>query len=336
MNLRMGMAFSIVKSLSLSCIISYECHVPHSSPSIPRTKHLRLPTPVHGPAAISLALLECDHRPPLCLVDRIDISTRFDAHSTPGTACRQAIHLGHVDEFASVELESGLSAECLEVDLGVGVVQADKLVQRFGTAVKLDAGWVVVDDEAVVGLGSFGAEGELFVCVKLRVRLDGTCGDGVVVDDLVKVAGQRHLGAFDRRTAGDVKVAVHEVSAGCAEASNSSIHVPVVGNRDHGLLDLIADQFDLVLNFQAGFLYAVDLLDRWHIPEPQLDSAREALLAVLAQVLEHDTLLSIPVDRCRALEVLLSPSNSTTVQCVRSVVDCQVIALSVEAVDLGA
>jgi hypothetical protein len=41
----------------------------------------------------------------------------------------------------------------------------------------------------MVGLGSLGAECELFVCVELRVRLDSTCGDGVVVDNLVEVAG---------------------------------------------------------------------------------------------------------------------------------------------------
>jgi hypothetical protein len=72
---------------------------------------------------------------------------------------------------------------------------------------ELDAARVVVDDEAVVRLGGFGAECELLVGVELGIGLDCACGDGVVVDDLVEVAGQGHLSAFDRRAAGDVEVA---------------------------------------------------------------------------------------------------------------------------------
>ena len=110
----------------------------------------------------------------------------------------------------------------------------------------------------------------------------------------------------------------------------------MVGDRDHGLLDLIADQLNLILDLQTSLLHTVDLLNRRHIPEPQLNGTREALLAVLAQILEHDAFLSISVHWCRSLEVLLSPSSSTTVQCVATLVCCEVIALAIEIVDLGA
>ena len=98
------------------------------------------------------------------------------------------------------------------MDLGVGVVEADELVEGLRAGVDLDAARIVVDDEAVVRLGGFGAQGELFVGVELGVGLDGACGDGVVVDDLVEVAGKSDAGAFDRRAAGDVEVAESNVS----------------------------------------------------------------------------------------------------------------------------
>jgi len=175
--------------------------------------HLRLPATVHSPAAKLLALLEGDHGPPLLLVDRIDVPAGLNAHATPGAPGRQAIHLRNVDLLASVELECGLGAECLEVDLGVGVVQTDELVQRLRARVDFDAGWIVVDDEAVVRRWGHGTESELLVCVELGVRLDGTRRDVFGVDDLVKVAGEGDTGALDRRTARDVEVAYRESSA---------------------------------------------------------------------------------------------------------------------------
>ena len=190
-----------------------ELYVIHPKSSIVRskiqgaTKDLRLPAPVDSLAAISLPLLQRNHRPPLLLVDRVDISAGLDAHAAPGAPGRQAIHLRHVDEGTCVELECGLGAEGLEVDLGVGVVEGDELVEGLRACVQLDAARVVVDDEAVVRLGGFGAQGELFVGVEFGVRFDGACGDGVVVDDLVQVAGEGHLSALDCRAARDVEVA---------------------------------------------------------------------------------------------------------------------------------
>jgi hypothetical protein len=174
---------------------------------IQATRYLRLPATVNGSAAKLLTLLERDHGPPFLLVDCIDVPACLNAHAASGSSSRQAIHLRDVDEFACVELECRLGTECLEVNLSVGVVQADKLVKRLGARIELDTGWIVVDNEAVVGLGGFSTEGKLFVCVELRVGLDGSCGDSAVVDDLVEVAGQRHAGALDRRTTRDVEVA---------------------------------------------------------------------------------------------------------------------------------
>jgi hypothetical protein len=194
--------------ISCSSVVYSELYVIHPKSSLvhPITTS-SLPAPVDSLAAVSLTLLQRNHRPPLLLVDRVDISAGLDAHAAPGAPGRQAVHLRHVDERTRVELERGLGAEGLEVDLGVGVVEADELVEGLRAGVQLDAARVVVDDEAVVRLGGFGAQGELFVGVEFGVGFDGTCGDGVVVDDLVEVAGESHACAFDRRAAGDVEVA---------------------------------------------------------------------------------------------------------------------------------
>lgn len=114
------------------------------------------------------------------------------------------------------------------------------------------------------------------------------------------------------------------------------VFLPVVCEGNNSLLDLITDKLDFILDLQARLLNAVDSLDRRHIPQPHLHGTREALLAVLAQVLEQNALLAIPVDRRRALEILLSPAHSAAVQSVRAVVDGQVVALAVEVVDLAA
>lgn len=90
------------------------------------------------------------------------------------------------------------------------MVKADKLVERLGARVELNAGWVVVDNEAVVGRWGHSAEGELFIGVEFGVRLNGTGRDVFVIDDLVQVARESHTGALDRGTARNVEVAYHE------------------------------------------------------------------------------------------------------------------------------
>jgi hypothetical protein len=110
----------------------------------------------------------------------------------------------------------------------------------------------------------------------------------------------------------------------------------VVSQSDDGLLDLVADQLGLILDLQACLLHTIDRLDGRHVPKPHFNGSREALLAVLAEVLEHDALLAIPVHGRRALEVLLSPSHRAAVKGVGAVVHCQVVALAIEAVDLCA
>ena len=126
------------------------------------------------------------------------------------------------------------------------------------------------------------------------------------------------------------------MSVGHSGTESTSKNTPVVCQGDHGLLDLVTDQLDLIFDLQARLLHTINLLDGRNVPKPHLDCSREALLAVLAEVLEHDALLSIPVDGRRALEVLLAPSHCAAVEGVGPVVHCQVVALAIEAVDLGA
>lgn len=166
----------------------------------------RLPATVHSPATVGLALLEEHHTPPLLLVDGVDIPARLNAHAASGASGRRAIHFRDVDELARVELEGGLGAQRLEVKLRVGVVEADELVERLRARVDGHAGRVWVDDEAVVGFGGFGAQGEFFVRVEFGVGFDGACGDGVIVYDLVEVCRDGGARAFDCWAARDVEV----------------------------------------------------------------------------------------------------------------------------------
>lgn len=59
----------------------------------------------------------------------------------------------------------------------------------------------------MVRLGSLCAEGELFVRFELRVWLNCTSRDGIIVHDLVKIGVQSRFRTFDGRPPGDVEIA---------------------------------------------------------------------------------------------------------------------------------
>ena len=87
----------------------------------------------------------------------------------------------------------------------------------------------------------------------------------------------------------------------------------MVRDRDSSLLDLIAYELDLVLHLQLVCLFAFMLDLACEVPDTKLDCSWETLLSILAQVLEKDSLLAIPVRWVRSVESSLPPSLWTTV-----------------------
>jgi hypothetical protein len=143
------------------------------------------PSSVDCTAAPSLTFLQDDHMLPAIIIDRIDISTGLNAHSTPRTSSRKTVHLGHADEFASVKLKSGFRAQCLEMHFGTWVVEGAELLHFRATGVQWHGRWIGVHDEAVVYIWLLRAKCELLVGFNAWVWLDSACWDGSIVYDLV-------------------------------------------------------------------------------------------------------------------------------------------------------
>lgn len=87
-----------------------------------------------------------------------------------------------ISEFAGVELECWFRAGNLKVDIGEGVGECREVVRGKGARVEWDAGWICVDDEAVVDVWFLGPQGEGFVRDNVWVRGDCTRGDAGLVD----------------------------------------------------------------------------------------------------------------------------------------------------------
>ena len=158
---------------------------------------LLLPRAVHDAAAVRLALLQQHLALPLVPVARVAPPTGFDAEAAAGTARGHAGHLGHVDVLARVELERGLGAEDLEVDLGLGVLGANELGQRRSAGVNGDVVGRLVDDEAVVDIRLLRAQGKRLVALQLAERRRAAGRDATVIDGQVAVRGEGDNGALD-------------------------------------------------------------------------------------------------------------------------------------------
>jgi len=112
-------------------------------------------------------------------------------------------------------------------------------------------------------------------------------------------------------------------------------NIPVVCDVDDSLLDFVTHKLNLVLPIQGYTIHAaLRLADS--VVNLSLDRSREPSIAVLANVLEHDLLPSVPVHRCRSIPSGLSPPVAATVQVVlASLVGLELVGLAIEAVDLG-
>lgn len=109
----------------------------------------------------------------------------------------------------------------------------------------------------------------------------------------------------------------------------------MVCDVDNSLLNFITHKLNLVLPVQV---HTLDTLLRLgdSVVNLSLDRSREPSIAILASVLEHDLLPSIPIHRRRSLPCSLSPSVAATVEIVlASLVGLEFVGLAIETVDLG-
>lgn len=160
-----------------------------------------------------MSLLQNNLIPPLRHIHRIHIPARLHTESAPRASRRDldtpilSFDLRDIDELPRVELERGLRAQDVEVDLGVWVVCGDELRERRGARVEGHGGLGGVGDEAVVDLGLSGAEREGLIrgyaCEGGSLRGGG---DSTVVEEEVGVGGEGDFGAGDGREAREVEV----------------------------------------------------------------------------------------------------------------------------------
>lgn len=105
----------------------------------------------------------------------------------------------------------------------------------------------------------------------------------------------------------------------------------MVGNVDRRLLALIAHKLDLVLGRQHRLgTVRPDIVLAGDIPDADLDGARIALLAVLAEVLEEQGVPAPALDGVGPVEDALPPAVDAAVQRVGAVVLRQRVVLAVE------
>lgn len=76
-----------------------------------------LPRSINDPATKFLPPLQNNHRSPLIVIDRVDVSRRLDAHARSCTASGYIAKLRNIYILSSIELERGLCAVHFEMNL---------------------------------------------------------------------------------------------------------------------------------------------------------------------------------------------------------------------------
>ena len=150
---------------------------------------------------------------PLIVVDRVDVSTRFDTQTTPRSPSRLSIHGRDIDEPPRIELEGWFGTERFEMNSSVGMRELDEFRHGFFPSVEWDRGSVGVHDETVVGIRVFCAQDELFVHGNAWVGLYLTCWNASVVGHEMQIGMYDRFRSFDGGTVGDIEVAATLVSA---------------------------------------------------------------------------------------------------------------------------
>lgn len=162
---------------------------------------------MNGPRSPELPTFQQHLAPPLRHIDGIDITRRFDTKPSP-RASRRSIFCGRsIDVFARVELERGLGAENVQMQLRARVRGADQRAQRPLARVERDVGRVRVDDETVVDVRVRGAQHKGLAGFDAREVFNCAQGNVGLVDWEMFGCVQCHMGAFDGRPVGDVEVA---------------------------------------------------------------------------------------------------------------------------------
>lgn len=235
------------------------------------------------------------------------------------------LNLGDVDTAAIVDLEGRLGAVDLQMDARLGVVGGEVADEGLGTGVDRDRGRIGVDDEGMVNDSLLGAQGEGLAGVDGAEGSRAASGDGLVVDGEVLVCVEGQDGAFDGGITGEVEVRV-------------------VGQVDDGLVST-TDQLGLVLDAQDDGLLAVNILSASGVDNLGLDSARVALIAVLADDGELNALAALEAlntgnlpgaNRLGSVPDALAPAVAAAVETVGALVGDEGVRLAVDVVELGA
>lgn len=288
------------------------------------------PPLVHDPRPIRLALLHQTHALPLRHIRRIHPPSRLTAEPAPLAPGGHIPHGVHINPMARVELERGLRAGHLEMQLRVRVVRVQVHAQGLLARVQRDGLGVGDHGEAVVhvGAGVGAREDELLGGVEARVGRGTTRGDGGGVDGKVLVRGEGDLGA----------------SEGLEVRSAGEVEVGVVGQVDGRLVCAIYE-LGFVVDAQHIHILAVLLLGTSCVHNLGLHRARETLLTIPIRQSELNALATLKTlntwdlpgtDWLRTLPDTLSPSRLSAVQGVAAVVVEQRPVLAVDAQQLGA
>lgn len=104
--------------------------------------------------------------------------------------------------------------------------------------------------------------------------------------------------------------------------------VPVVCDADDGFVAFVADERDLVFDFQ----HRLPVFHTRRVPHFALHRPRVAFLHVLTHVAKLNPLLAVPVYRLRPFEILLAPSLRSSMQAIGSVVGSESVGLAVQIV----
>ncbi len=95
--------------------------------------------------------------------------------------------------------------------------------------------------------------------------------------------------------------------------------LPVVCDTNDSLVALIADEFDLILDVQNRLVVFLASC----VPDLAFDGSRVSFFSILAQICELHSLFPIPINGDRTVKVLFTPSLSTSMQAIGTIIGMQ-------------
>ena len=108
----------------------------------------------------------------------------------------------------------------------------------------------------------------------------------------------------------------------------------MIGHIDDGLVALIADKLDFVLDRQDSLrARTAHVLLTGHIPHPHLDGTRESLLTIRTAILEQQCILAIALDCVGPIKDALPPAVHAAMERIGAVILGQLVVAAIEIVN---